>query len=274
MKTQRKGSSLVEFALVSLVLYLLLGAILTFGHALYVAQQVQMSADFLAREISRRPLSVQDESLRDALADGTINSTIFNEELLIFDLNQLSDRTDAEELQETIANWPIVNRMLSVVMINNGTNFQIPGAVPRVINGKTRIQIAKTFAAESDQDDDWVDVVEEVLTSAGDSLYPPDTDAGGVVALRINYPIHSVFFTAMDPPPKDAKFADPNANFMEVANPGEEFTEAAPKKLDPRTELYGGDKGLGRQYAWGTQVRPYRRIVSGQAIYRREVFTQ
>ena len=44
----RAGQSLVEFAVVSLVLYMLLAAILTFGHMLYVAQGLQGAAD-LAR---------------------------------------------------------------------------------------------------------------------------------------------------------------------------------------------------------------------------------
>jgi hypothetical protein len=55
----RRGQSLVEFALVALVVYLLLAAILTFGHALYVAQGLQQAADLAAREISRTPLPAE-----------------------------------------------------------------------------------------------------------------------------------------------------------------------------------------------------------------------
>ncbi len=46
---KRAGQSLVEFALVALVLYMLLAAILTFGHMLYVAQGLQGAADLAAR---------------------------------------------------------------------------------------------------------------------------------------------------------------------------------------------------------------------------------
>ena len=35
---------------------------------------------------------------------------------------------------------------------------------------------------------------------------------------------------------------------------------------------YGGQYGLGEQGALGRRVRPYRRVISAQAIYRREVF--
>lgn len=267
MNTQRKGQSLVEFALVALVLYLLLGAIFTFGHALYVAQQVQMSADLLAREVSRTPGSVSTPTLRSALSDVSITSTTFDESLLIYDY------VDGENLAETIQSWPIVNRQLSVVMIDDGDTFRIPGARERTVAGEQRIQIARTLDADFSNNADWVDVVEELTSDTDGSLYPPGGDAGGVVALRINYPVHSAFFTAMEPLPAGSQFADPNANFIEVPDPASEFDVETPARLDPRTELYGGDRGLGRQYAWGTQVRPYRRIVSGQAIYRREVFT-
>ena len=65
----RRGQSLVEFAVVALVVYMLLAAILTFGHALYVAQGLQTAADLAAREISRTPLpatSTFDDALDDA----------------------------------------------------------------------------------------------------------------------------------------------------------------------------------------------------------------
>ena len=35
---------------------------------------------------------------------------------------------------------------------------------------------------------------------------------------------------------------------------------------------YAGQYGLGQQAAWATTVRPYRSVISPQAIYRREVF--
>ena len=52
----RRGQALVEFAIVALVVYLLLGGILTFGQLFYSGQTVQQAADAAAREISRTPL--------------------------------------------------------------------------------------------------------------------------------------------------------------------------------------------------------------------------
>ena len=52
----RRGQALVEFAVVSLVVYMLLAAILTFGQILYSAQGLQQAVDVAARELSRTPL--------------------------------------------------------------------------------------------------------------------------------------------------------------------------------------------------------------------------
>ena len=35
---------------------------------------------------------------------------------------------------------------------------------------------------------------------------------------------------------------------------------------------YSGPYGLGRQFAFVREVRPYRKLLSAQAIFRREVF--
>lgn len=70
----RPGQALVEFAVVALVMYLLLAAILTFGHALYVAQGLQTAADLAAREISRTPLPA-DATFEEALDDDDVRET-------------------------------------------------------------------------------------------------------------------------------------------------------------------------------------------------------
>ena len=67
----RRGQSLVEFAVVALVVYMLLAAILTFGHALYVAQGLQTAVDLGAREIARTALPA-DDAFEDLLADGSL----------------------------------------------------------------------------------------------------------------------------------------------------------------------------------------------------------
>ncbi|MEW4562037.1 TadE/TadG family type IV pilus assembly protein [Bremerella sp. JC770] len=257
MNTQRKGQSLVEFALVALVLYLLLGAIFTFGHALYVAQQVQMSADLLAREVSRRPASIQATHLAEGLEmidtqevkDGVdptrqFKRQVFDQDYLCVSLDSDSEKLPISKpsdltLREWIdRDWPLVNKQLSTVMITDSeqSEFKFPGLADRGDDdGTRRYQIPLFFNADMNTDDHWIDVVEEIdfdeteydkedATTFGPFSF--EHPSQGVVALRINYPISSTFLSE---------------------------------------DMLGADNL--------SSERPYRRIVSGQAIYRREVFT-
>ena len=115
----------------------------------------------------------------------------------------------------------------------------------------------------------------------------------GVVALRINYPFQSAAmsgFREFPVPPDEGNIDTPI-----VADDGD-VTELNPEDRpgDPRAPLstgaplesgglyrgtYAGRYGLGAQGALGSAeltggrpVRPYRRVVSAQAIYRREIF--
>ena len=103
----RAGQSLVEFAVVSLVLYMLLAAILTFGHMLYVAQSLQGAADLAAREISRMAISIAIESLDDdgagnsALDDENVRSGVYDDAYLVIDLDAFYSANSAATFSRT-----------------------------------------------------------------------------------------------------------------------------------------------------------------------------
>jgi hypothetical protein len=119
----------------------------------------------------------------------------------------------------------------------------------------------------------------------------------GIVALRINFPFQSDSMSSFrrdptaDDYPFEATIGRPNAadDFsVGVSAPpppdGTSLTDAGlTQTLADGTVVYagtyGGQYGLGAQGALGSQamtggrpVRPYRRVISAQAIYRREVF--
>ena len=50
------------------------------------------------------------------------------------------------------------------------------------------------------------------------------------------------------------------------------FTPTSNGLAGSLVSTYSGAYGLGSQQAWLTQVRPFRRTISAQAIARREVF--
>ena len=49
-------------------------------------------------------------------------------------------------------------------------------------------------------------------------------------------------------------------------------TLRAPGATTGTAGVYEGPYGLGRQEALGRPLRPFRRVLSGQALYRREVY--
>jgi len=132
---------------------------------------------------------------------------------------------------------------------------------------------------------------------AGDEEAPPNdqddpfnllSPHAGLVALRINFPFQaatmSSFDNDRDGDPTDSNINEPNvADDASVTEPAPlpEGTPIAPDVAPGRyAGTYGGAYGLGEQgalnspqLAAGFPLRPFRRVITGQAIYRREVFS-
>ncbi len=304
----RAGQSLVEFAVVSLVLYMLLAAILTFGHMLYVAQGLQGAADLAAREISRTPLPAET-TLETVLADGLLES-IFSEDNLVFDLDSLG--AGQSFFQDIVGGWPVLNQQLATLMIvdrpdfdGDGTpdrNFiRYPGAllvdVTKTSGYTVGIPLVTTRAGDGTETIRWIKVVEEIEpTDINDPKHDPFSVANaitrGIVALRINYPFQSASMSSFRPNaagPFEPTIGQPNAADDDVVvelNPADRPGELNGSPLlggglDPLyAGTYGGQYGLGAQGALGSEqmtggrpIRPYRRVISAQAIYRREIFS-
>jgi len=281
----RRGQSLVEFALVSLVIYMILAAILTFGHMLFVAQGAQQSVDVAAREISRTPLPADSHTLEQIL-HGNANSDplladvrgqVYDDHYLVLNLDTLHGRAS---LQELIADLPVVNQQLVPLMIyeeiggSPGTRvLRYPGALvadietgddpadPPASGFKVQIPLV-TRDGDGTETIEVVDVIEEI--SASSDAGPFRISQGGTVALRINYPYQSASMSGFEPRPAIGEEGDTDMGQVIVAN------EAA----DIEHGTYAGEQGLGVQQAFGTRVRPFRRVISAQAIYRREVFSE
>lgn len=295
----RRGQALIEFAVVSLVLYMLLAAILTFGHAIFVAQGLQTTADFAAREISRTPLPA-DDSLETVLTSGAL-SGVYDDDFLVFDLDTLGTQNFFSDVVPT---WPTVNQQLSTIMIVDSPDFdgdgtadanliRYPGAL--LTDGSTPtgftvgIPLVTGRTAAGVETVRWVPVVEEIDTEdspGDDSGVSPDpfrisSAQRGLVALRINYPFQSASMSSFRPNaagPFEPSAGNPNvANDASVVelNPGDRpgaLTGAPLSDGALYSGAYGGQYGLGAQGALGQVVRPFRRVISAQAIYRREVF--
>jgi len=328
----RRGQSLVEFAVVAFVVYMLLAAILTFGHALYVAQGLQSAVEVGAREISRTPLPANitldnpaDDPEPGALYQDDVRGAIFDEAYLVIDLAALyGGDPSADFFQDAVPQMPLLNQQLATLMIvdrpdTNGDGtpdawlLRYPGALldrteaitppsgtayPDWVATEYAVGIPvvtdRTGGSETIR---WAAVVEEIDTEVtpGDNTGPnPDPfklvqddpgniDHRGIVALRINFPFQSASMSSFQPNPAGPfeptigtpHLADDSSVTVDESSsvdlPGD-VTSAPLSDGQNYAGTYGGRYGLGAQGALGRQVRPYRRLISAQAIFRRELF--
>ena len=136
----------------------------------------------------------------------------------------------------------------------------------------------------------WYPVIEEIRDNSNVgpfSLTSPVTGIDpGMAALRINYPFQSGAVVAYQYERSDGSFTGASGDVLgeDVLNhpvtaiDGEfdpptpyELVVAANDTIDG-IRAHSGRYGLGHLEAYGKQVRPYRKVISAQAIYRREVF--
>ncbi|MGO8691933.1 MAG: TadE/TadG family type IV pilus assembly protein [Thermoguttaceae bacterium] len=302
----RRGQSLVEFAVVALVVYMLLAAILTFGQLLYCSQGIQQAADVAARELARTPLPAID-TFSMALSDTGVQARIYDERYLVLtiDANPGPNGTITYNNGYSIVDLPLVNQQLIPLMVSDwiGTQpvLRYPGAVFTDTNAGAahynpvppsgylvRIPVVGPPSASGGGQTigAWLSPVEPILDSAQNDAFSvaATTNSGmsGTVALRINYPYQSASMSGFVPPTNATSPPGPPDNPVvpiiadngitssgTLSGVGGPVTTQIPgQDYDPN----GGTSGLGQQAAWGQTVRPYRSVISAQAIYRREVF--
>ncbi|MEM7201550.1 MAG: TadE/TadG family type IV pilus assembly protein [Planctomycetota bacterium] len=281
-----RGGVMVEFALVALVLYLLLAALLSFGTMVQAAQVAQDVARLAARELALTPLP-PDATFEEALA--ATSDRIFDPDQLVVDVQGVWDA--GLTLDQHFATLPLVNRALRPVFVTDRvggrTLLRFPGALvtlPVVTgfnDGKTVAVpqvVSRTAGVETIR---WLPVVEEIRSDRNDPATGPFSAAStavdrGLVALRINIPATASALASYDAPVTWPP--EPNAHLLHRIGEGEIVVE--PGAATPTGALVGsegahvlrGDYGLGEMGALTAPVRPFRRVFIGQALFRREVF--
>lgn len=285
----RQGQALVEFGIIAFVLTLLLGAMLTFGFLLFGANVLQQAADVGAQELSRHPHSPTG-TFEEALDD----SGLFREEALVVPAG-----TDPKTL-------PLINRLLFSLYIYDVDIDQLryPGTL--VTNADNELTVLIPIVGFGNRDastgvetiSQWRKVVEEIVpanqTEGPYSLAATDEQRGnldsGMVALRINYPHQSGALIAYiqtdqngNPVPLSETLGRDDLLNVPVQADDSQVTiqaslPAGYSLVNPATDpvvqggVHRGQYGLGEMQAFAIKVRPYRKVLSAQAIYRREVF--
>jgi hypothetical protein len=98
-----------------------------------------------------------------------------------------------------------------------------------------------------------------------------------VAAIRINYPFQAGTLSGFraEPPSADDPLPPNLSNRITAADddvvapppPSGTLLPDDPEEFGP----YAGRYGLGRQLAFGATLRPFRKLISTQALFRREV---
>lgn len=323
-----QGAALVEFALISLVLYVLLAGTIEFGRLMFAANALQDVARVAARELAVAPIPANttfDYALScDPNADPLtclvdLKHRVFDPACLVVDLDDPAVAADPDGF---FAAMPVVNRTLRSLMITEPSRpnllryagalvSDLTGAACSAVgpNGQASatgltvgIPLVNARGADGVETITWVPVVQEIrgaidadcpargpfslaYLDTEDECGPLDAEQvanlvpdRGLAAVRINYPYQAAMlsgFRASAPTPDDP--LPPNvANVIIADDAGVQQVNAAPGvPLDDGAAAgaYAGAFGLGRQLAMaGKTVRPFRKLVSAQAIFRREVF--
>jgi len=295
----RRGQSLIEFALVALTLTILITFVLDFGRGLHGAQVIQSAADLAARELSRTPLPAE-VSLTELLdptnpAHAVLKSDnrIYSEDFLAIDVTAWDESQHLIAYLDTLpipkVNKALVPLMFVSTLATDGGSLRLlrfPGALVTSTTASSGYTV-KVPVVDSRDDEGvetirWADVVEPVSNTDGD-VFSIASAERGVAAVRINYPFQAAAMTGFQPSP-DGPF-EPNgaspitADDSQVVVVGDMPGGGAPVAPDVPVNsdyagTYGGEYGLGEQGAFARQVRPFRRVISAQAMYRREVFSQ
>jgi hypothetical protein len=306
-RNSERGSVLLEFSLVALVLSLLLATTIDFGRLMFSAQQIQDVARVAARELAVTPLPADIPfdgpggalTYQNALTGVDVPLRIYNPDFLVVNVDVHPD------VQDYFADKPLVNKALLPLMIHDHPSglpnlLRFPGALVTSATAESGYTVAIPLVDSRGTDGvetiRWIPIIEEIRKASDADCpargpfslsYDPSTDPcgpgtpadqRGLVAIRINYPYQAAAMTGFRTNP--AGPFEPN-----ISNPihaeDEAVAQINPEKLpgalvgDPGdTGAYAGQFGLGRQLAFALPggVRPFRKLLAAQAIYRREVF--
>jgi TadE-like protein len=303
---RRNGQAVLEFALIAIVLYLFFAAIIEFGRLLHGAQTVQTIVDQAAREISRVPLP-STTTFAEALTDPRVQA-IYSEDYLAIDLSGWtnSSQTLLDYLQSQTPSVPMANQAMLPLMIFDTVGgkplLRFPGALVTSSTAPSGYTVKVPLVTEGSPPGgpeviEWHDVMEEVQDSSGNGPFSVswvDSSGtnplpGGMVALRLNYAFEAATMAGYQAQPLDANGeTTPNLSYPIVADdggvtavnsPNGGGTPVAPDLPPPDAQSgaayagpYGGEYGLGEMGLQLQTVRPFRKVISAQAIFRREVF--
>ncbi|QDU16194.1 hypothetical protein CA11_40230 [Gimesia maris] len=305
----RRGQVLLEFAVVAFILTFLLGAMLAFGFLFFSANILQQAADVGAQELARTPFS-PDGTFKTDLVD--VNKGVFSEADLVVPvgtnpatlplINQLlfsiyiyDPDIDMIRYPGTLVTNGDGDQTVVIAVVGPGNRDSETGVETITEWHRVVEEIIPPGQATVPYSGPYSGPYSVLATTAQQGgLGQP-----GMVALRINYPYQSAGLVAyvhtdsggniINPP--DTIGADGVLNVPVIADDsqvtvdntatfpdGETLSAAGYTLVNPTANPNigaspnRGTYGFGEAQAFLTTVRPYRKVLTAQGIYRREVF--
>jgi len=278
-----RGAAVIEFALVALVLYFLTAAILDLGRSMLIAQTAQGAVNQFARELALLELDTTDD-FGAALAAAE-DRGIYDERFLVIDLDAVA--AGGQTLDEYFGTLPMINRSLRSLMILDLVEIdgaqsrflRVPGALWRRPDGALTVKVPLVLSRDADGVETIAirDVVEEIERAPSVGCYaidPADPSRSGLAAVRLRIPFQAAAMSSFRP--AAAGPYEPNLSNINVADDGTVTVASSvagePVAGNALLRTFSGPYGLGSQEALNKDVRPFRRVVTVQAVFRREVF--
>ena len=301
-RRRESGGVLAEFAILALIFWLLLAGILELGRAFAAQQVLQHAARTIARELAELEIR-HDADFREALDQVVDPGFLVIDDRLLARCGLSLDRGDLDTLFESL---PRGNQMLRPLMIADrfGTvdMIRFPGALLR------RTGVAISAASDCTEGSAFTVGIPQLVGSSAvwRAVVEPERGPGATVAerdsfslarggwagVRINYPFQSAAML----PWRETGVLNPRTGQsyveLEAYVPDAQISDVGLAELDAvraagwdqvapvpgQLRAYSGELGLGTLYA-GTgsdgqprAVRPYRRLLSATAGFRRELY--
>lgn len=307
----RRGGVLLEFAVVSFVFYVLFSVVVDMGRASFMLSSANDAARLMARELALAPMpsnysferALEELDVRGQYHGGT-GPGIYDHTFLAIDLQ--SYIPSGMSLDEFFGTLPIVNRALRPLMFFDTIDvggqarqfLRYPGTVVRLVNASepyayTVIVPEVTYSGSASTIVRWLPVIQEIRSAAPGTLNSPDdwdqspfhlaSPEGGIAAIRVNVPFQAATAggSSIDTSDPSALFAtgfqnavDANGTINAATNLSDIVGSSAllESHATSAAGAYAGEYGLGSLQILGGAVRPWRRILPAQSIFRREVF--
>jgi hypothetical protein len=227
-----------------------------------------------------------------------VRQRVFDDNLMVLSIDPGSDPITFNG-GHPIGDFPLVTQLLLPIMVYDTVGGQAllhyPGAMfqdgqqgttspagiaPSGYVVRIPVVSVSTGGSGTEAVVGWVAPLEPILDANGcdgftlDPRYVTKSGQSGIVALRVNYPCQSASMSGFQP---GADPGEPGGGPLVPITAGTGGASSPPGVGGPVTSdqefgPYAGANGLGQQAAWAQTVRPFRRLISAQAIYRREVF--